>query len=158
MDKLKRLNSGYKTYKGIFKPKNPLKYAGKVDNIVYMSGWELKVMQWLDSHPDVIQWASEEFAIPYLSPVDQKIHRYYPDFFVKMKNKQGKLDALIIEVKPKSNMSRPKQPKKQTPRFIKEVVTYEVNKAKWSSATKFCEERGMKFVVMTEEHIFKKGS
>jgi len=79
-------------YSGLFKPKNPQKYVGDPTNIVYRSSWECKVMSWLDRNPSIISWASEELIIPYKSPVDNRFHRYFPDFYIKSENK-------IIEVK-----------------------------------------------------------
>ena len=52
-------------YKGKFHPKNPGKYRGNTSNIIYRSMWELRFMRYLDSHPHVIEWASEEIIIPY---------------------------------------------------------------------------------------------
>lgn len=145
---------GQKTLKGKFTPKNPKKYKGDVNNIIFRSSWEFKVMTFLDSHPDVLEWGSEEFSIPYLSPVDRQIHRYFPDFFVKMRKKNGEIETLVVEVKPKAQTNPPKQPKRMTPKFLHEAATYAVNESKWKSAQKFCEERKMKFLIMTEDHIF----
>ena len=56
----------------------------------------------LDENPSVIGWSNEEIIIPYLSPVDGRWHRYFPDFYVKVKNREGIEESLILEVKPKS--------------------------------------------------------
>ena len=69
--------------KGRFRPKNPQKYKGDANNIIYRSTWEIKVMNYLDDNPNVIWWGSEELPIPYYSPVDKKMHRYFPDFIAK---------------------------------------------------------------------------
>lgn len=140
-------------YKGKFKAKNPQKYIGDPDNIIYRSLWEYKVMRILDNHQDVIRWGSEELSIPYFSPVDKRIHRYFPDFFVERKNKNGVIERLIVEVKPDKQTRPPDKPKKQTPRFIKESVTYEINKAKWNAAEKFCSEHGLIFKILTEHDL-----
>ena len=68
-----------KTYKGLFRPKNPSKYRGDPSNIIFRSSWELRFMTYLDAHPDVLEWSSEEFCIPYVSPIDGRIHRYFPE-------------------------------------------------------------------------------
>ena len=86
--------------KGRFRPKNPQKYKGDVNNIIYRSTWEIKVMNYLDDNPNVIWWGSEEFAIPYFSPVDRKKHRYFPDFIAKMRKSDGSVMTYVIEVKP----------------------------------------------------------
>jgi len=81
------------SYKGRFKPRNPNKYKGNPDNIIYRSLWELKLMRYLDHHTDVLEWASEEFYIPYVSPIDKRVHRYFPDFWIKKKNPEGQVET-----------------------------------------------------------------
>ena len=81
-------------YQGKFKPKNPSKYKGDPTNIVYRSSWELKLMMYLDTHPNVLKWGSEEIVIPYESPVDGRMHRYFPDFFVEQINTEGKKEKI----------------------------------------------------------------
>lgn len=142
-----------KTYKGIFKPKNPDKYKGDPTNIIYRSRWELKLMMYLDNHPDVKQWASEELVIPYRSPIDGKVHRYFPDFWVRKINRQGKEEVDVIEVKPKYQTVEPKAQKNLTKKYLYEVQTWGVNKSKWIAAEKFCRERGWKFSIMTEHEL-----
>jgi hypothetical protein len=139
-------------YKGWFKPKNPGKYKGDASNIVYRSTWEVRVMKWLDEHPQVIWWGSEELPIPYISPVDKKKHKYYPDFIAKMRLKDGKVMTYIIEVKPLAQTKMPKQ-KRKTQKFIQEMATYAVNQEKWRAADIFCQEHGWKFLVVTEKEL-----
>lgn len=140
-------------HQGHFKPLNPQKYKGNPSNIIYRSSWELRVMNYLDKHPDVLQWASEEFFVPYMSPVDGKVHRYYPDFWVRKKNAQGVVETDVIEVKPKSQMSAPKKPQRVTKRFINEVYTWGVNQAKWQAAELFCKQRDWNFKVINEHDL-----
>lgn len=141
------------SYKGLFRPKNPQKYRGDPSNIIYRSNWELKLMIYLDGHPDIIQWASEELIIPYRSPIDGKIHRYFPDFYVKKRNKEGSIESVVIEVKPLVQSRPPKVQSKPTKKYIREVATYGVNQAKWKAAKEFCEDRNWKFMVMTEKEL-----
>ena len=141
---------------GFFKPRNPTKYKGDPTKIVYRSGWELRLMSHFDTHEDVIWWSSEEKIIPYRSPVDNKIHRYFPDFLINIKNKEGKTETVMIEVKPKSQTKEPKRPSKVTKKYINEVFTYGVNQNKWKAAEEFCADRGWRFMIMTEEEIFGK--
>jgi hypothetical protein len=139
-------------YKGWFKPKNPGKYKGDPSNIVYRSTWEVRVMKWLDEHPQVIWWGSEELPIPYISPVDKKKHKYFPDFIAKMKLKDGKVMTYIIEVKPLAQTKMPTQ-KKKTRKYLQEMATYAVNQEKWRAADIFCQEHGWKFLVVTEKEL-----
>lgn len=140
-------------YKGKFRPLNPQKYLGDPTNIVYRSRWELKFMMWLDSHSSVVQWGSEELIIPYRSPIDNRIHRYFPDFIVKKKNTQGNLDTVVIEIKPKAQTSPPKVINKPNKRYINEVMTWGINEAKWKAAGDYCKDRGWKFQILTEKEL-----
>lgn len=143
------------TYKGFFKPKNPSKYKGDPTCIIYRSSWELKLMDYLDRHPDIISWESEEFFIPYRSPIDNKIHRYFPDFkVVKKIEGSTRTETLVIEVKPKSQSVPPTMKKtKPDKKYIKEAVTYGINEAKWNAARAYCADRMWKFIVMTEDQL-----
>jgi len=107
-----------------------------------------------DDNPNVIRWASEEIAIPYMSPVDKKKHKYFPDFIVEVKNKKGEIETLMIEVKPLKHTKVPKKPKRMTQRFINEANTYLVNQAKWEAASLVCEKKGWKFKILTEKEIY----
>lgn len=143
----------YKRYnQGKFSPQNPHKYKGDNNKIFYRSGWELKLFKYLDCHPKVVWWSSEELIIPYLSPVDNKIHRYFVDVVVELKKKDGTKETLVIEVKPASQTKPPKK-SKNTNKMINEQVTYMVNQAKWSSARAFCDMKGWKFVILTEKEL-----
>ena len=92
-----------------------------------------------DTNPNILKWASEEIAIPYLSPVDGKRHKYFPDFMVEIKNKDGKTETIMIEVKPKKQTLPPNPPKRRTQKFLSESKPYAINKAKWEAASALCE-------------------
>ena len=97
-----------KYYKGKFNPERPNKYKGNVRNIIYRSGWERRFMIYCDRNENVIEWGSEEVAIPYQSPLDGKIHRYYPDFYVKVKQPNLTVVKYIVEIKPKKQTKPPR--------------------------------------------------
>lgn len=139
--------------KGKFKPKNPQKYKGNPTEIYWRSSWELKLMLYLDDHKDVISWGSEEIIIPYRSPIDNRIHRYYPDFVVTKINSQGVRETALIEVKPAKQTVPPKVQKKVTKSYITEVKTWGVNEAKWKAALEFCKDRGWTFHIFTEKEL-----
>ena len=148
------------SYKGRFRPKNPEKYKGDPTKIRYRSLWELKVMRKFDDHPDIVEWQSEEIAIPYMNPVKGKTSRYFPDFVIKKRIGENKYQMIMIEVKPKKQTAPPDPRKKHnTPtgrvsrRFLNEAATYAINEAKWKAAMRFCKERGWLFTLMTEDHI-----
>jgi hypothetical protein len=140
-------------YSGQFKPRNPQKYMGDPTNIIYRSSWECKVMSWLDNNRDVIFWSSEEVIIPYKSPVDGRFHRYFPDFLVKVKTKDDKINTILIEVKPKRQTLPPVPKKRVTKQFINEVATYGVNQAKWKAAQEYCLDRKWDFKIITEDDL-----
>ena len=140
------------SYKGKFTPKNPKKYAGDATNIIWRSTWERKVMDWLDQSESVIYWSSEELAIKYYNPVDNKIHRYFPDFIVKVKKKDGTVMTHVLEVKPEYQTKQPIR-KRQTQKYINEYITYTVNVSKWKAATEFCKDRGWEFKILTEKNL-----
>jgi len=142
-----------RTYKGYFKPKNPHKYKGDPTNIIYRSSWELKLMLYLDQHKDILSWQSEEVYISYRSPIDNKIHRYFPDFLVTKINKEGKKETALIEVKPFDQTRPPKRQEKVTKRYITEVKTWGVNEAKWKAANEYCKDRGWSFHIFTEKEL-----
>lgn len=140
-------------YSGRYHPNNPKKYKGDYNNIVYRSLWERKFMVYCDRNSAILEWGSEEIVIPYISPLDGKRHRYFPDFYIKVKQKDGSVKKMIIEVKPKKQCKPPSVPKRKTKHFINEVRTWGVNKAKWEYAIEFCKDRGMEFVILTEDHL-----
>jgi len=140
-------------YSGRYSPKNTNKYLGDPTNIWYRSLWERRVMVHLDENTNVVGWSNEEIAIPYLSPVDNRWHRYFPDFFVKVQNRIGVVESLILEVKPKSQSVPPQKKSKITRRYINEVMTWGVNEAKWKAATEYCKNKQWTFKVITEEDL-----
>jgi len=142
-----------KTYKGKFRTKNPEKYRGDINNIVYRSLWELRFMKWCDLNDSVQEWGSETVIVPYISPVDRKIHRYFVDFYIKIKNKTGTIQKYLIEIKPERFTKPPAIPQRKTKKFIDEVFQYGVNEAKWKAAFEFCQDRNMKFMVLTEKDL-----
>lgn len=139
-------------YSGKFHPTHPEKYVGNVGNIIYRSGWELKFFRYCDSTLGILQWGSEEFHIPYVSPVDGRGHRYFCDVWMKVQTPSG-ARVKLIEIKPRAQTIPPKPPKKQTKRYLQEMMTYGVNQAKWAAAQTYCKERGWDFMVITEEHF-----
>jgi hypothetical protein len=135
-------------HKGRFNPKNLHKYKGDPSNIIYRSGYELKFMNWCDKNADVTAWGSEEIVIPYRSPLDNRVHRYYPDFIIRVKD-----TTYLIEVKPFRFTQEPKIPKRKTKRFISEVKQWGVNIAKWQSAKEYCLDKGWEFKIITEKEL-----
>jgi len=142
-----------KTFKGRYRINNPLKYQGDISAVIYRSLWELRFMKWCDENESILEWGSETVVIPYISPFDKKIHRYFVDFYVKVKNKDNQIQKYLIEIKPEKFTKPPEIPKKKTKKFIDEVLQYGINDAKWKAAFEFCEDRGLKFMILTEKDL-----
>ena len=144
----------YMSYQGKYRPEHPKKYKGNPANIVYRSLWERKFMRYCDLNESVYQCQSEEFFIPYKSPIDNKYHRYFPDFFVKYKDRTGKIRTMVIEVKPKKQCQEPpRNPKRRTKAWAESVKTWVINQAKWSAAEEYCADRNYEFKIMTEDDL-----
>ena len=141
------------SYKGKYYPSFPRKYKGDPTNIVYRSLWERKFMVYCDKNQNILEWASEEIAIPYRSPIDNRVHRYFPDFYMKVKETNGKIKNYVIEVKPAKQTKPPKKPKRQTKGYIREAYEYAKNQAKWKMAKEYCADRQWEFKVVTEKEL-----
>ena len=143
-----------KYYQGKFKPRNPQKYVGDITNIIYRSSWELKFLNWCDTNPSILSYSSEETIIPYICATDGRPHRYFPDFKIKVRSKDGSIKTYLVEIKPAGQTVPPKYPGRQTKRYINEAMTYLKNQSKWEAAEVYCKARGIDFLVLTEEHLF----
>ena len=142
------------SYKGRYTPINPKKYKGNPSRIVYRSLWERKFMVYCDTNNSILEWGSEEIIIPYLSPLDGRVHRYFPDFYIKIRQRNGSIKKMIIEIKPKKQCKPPTTtPKRKTKRWFGEVKTWGINEAKWKSATKWCKNNDMEFKILNEDHL-----
>ena len=139
--------------KSKYKPNYPNKYKGDANNIICRSSWERRFCSWCDLNENIIEWGSEEFWIPYLSPVDNRVHRYFPDFIIKLKESTGQIKTYVIEVKPKRQTQPPKPKSRVTKGFLYETKTYAVNQAKWKAAVEFCKDRMLEFKIITEDEL-----
>jgi hypothetical protein len=141
------------SYKGKYKPSFPEKYKGDPTNIIYRSLWERKFCVYCDTNERILEWSSEEKCIPYRSPIDGKIHRYFPDFLIKVKESNGSIKKYMIEIKPSKQTVPPKKPQRQTKKYISEVYEYAKNQSKWEAAKDWCADRGYEFKIITENEL-----
>ena len=141
------------SYKGVYKPSNPKKYIGDPNNIIYRSLWERKFMYWCDHNENIMKWSSEEIWIPYLSPLDRRVHKYFPDFYIKYKTKEGIVKESLVEVKPKRQVEGPKPQKRMTQKQMYALKEYAKNQAKWAAAKEFCADRRWEFQILTEDNL-----
>ena len=143
----------YHKYKqGIFIPQYPEKYVGN-KKPTYRSGMEQKFMRWCDSNPNVLRWTSETVVVPYRSPVDHKMHRYFIDNAVSIKE-GDKTAYYLVEIKPACQTTKPtKHGNKKESTILYEQATWLVNESKWEAAKKFADERGWKFIIITENEL-----
>lgn len=140
-------------HKGKFIPQNPNKYIGNPREIVYRSSWELRCMKYFDQNPNVIKWASEEVVVKYQDPFQlNKIRRYFPDFIIEVRTSDKLLQTYMVEVKPYKETKPPEKRTKKTPRYLREVATWRVNKAKWQAAEHFCAQNGWQFIILHEKN------
>ena len=140
-------------YRGKYYQSFPRKYKGDPTNIIYRSLWERKFMVYCDKNAKILEWGSEEIALPYISPHDSRVHRYFPDFYIKVQENTGKIKRYLIEVKPLKQTTKPKKPKRQTKGYIREAFEYARNQAKWKAAREYCADRMWEFKVITEKEL-----
>jgi len=145
-------------YRGKYKPTKPEKYDGDPTKIVYRSLLERRFMVYCDNNPSILKWSSEEVVIPYVSPLDNKIHRYFVDFMIRYRDVNGNIRTSLIEVKPHLQTMEPKKKNigtstKPTRRYSTEVMTWGVNQAKWKAATAYCNDRKWEFKLLTEKQL-----
>lgn len=140
-------------HKRKYVPINPEKYVGDPTNIIMRSSWETRFALWCDKNPSVIKWNSEETIVPYVCPTDNKRHRYFIDFRIQLRDKNGVLKTYLVEIKPDKQTKPPEAPSRKTKRFLIEAATYMKNQAKWKAATQYAKDRGWEFIVLTEHHL-----
>lgn len=139
---------------GYYTPRHPEKYVGNVKRVRYLSSWELKTHQFFDNNPNILRWSSEPFAIPYLNPIDQRIHNYLPDHWIEYRTKDGSIKRDIVEIKPEKELIVPSATGKRRQQYLYEALTFVRNKAKWQAAQVFCDKNNMSFRILTERQVF----
>ncbi len=163
-------NSKY--HGGNYVPKNKEKVIklNSYGGVFYRSSWEKKIMVWLDMKEEIFQWGAECIEIPYQMThfengnIEIKKHRYYPDFFYKMRNSQGVLREVVMEVKPmkeykmvqdlnEGKLSVPEKGIKKLKSFEYDLKMAYKNKQKWETMIKWCDKKGYDFIIITEEHL-----
>lgn len=135
---------------GLFTPAHPEKYKGRVNAIIYRSGWEKRCMMFFDQNPSVLEWSSEEIIISYICGTDNRKHNYYPDFLIKVLDKTGVVKTYLLEIKPESQC---KTPRKNSKHYLNEALTYIKNQSKWKYAKAYAEARKWEFLVLTEKML-----
>jgi len=141
-----------KYIQGIFRPRHPERYKGS-QPILYRSSWELKFYRWCDNNSNVISWGSESVVIPYQSPLDGKIHCYFVDGVLRLKDKNNKIHNYLVEIKPLKQTLPPNPNRKKTKSLLREQYMYAVNIAKWQAAKVWCDKNNYKFKILTEKDL-----
>jgi len=141
------------SYKGKFKPSFPEKYDGDPTNIVYRSLWELKFLRYCDLNENILEYSSEEIVIPYMDRSTNRVRRYFPDAYIKVKQPDGNIKKYLIEIKPSKQTIPPPKPKRQTRRYIAEAMEFVKNQSKWEAAREYCKDRMMEFKILTEHDL-----
>ena len=140
-------------HKRKFTPVFPEKYSGDPTNIIMRSSWETKFANWCDKNPSIVKWHSEETVVPYRCQTDNRIHRYFIDFKIDVKNTSGDIKTYLVEVKPAMQTQPPKFPGRRTQRYLTESMTFIKNQSKWKAATEYCKDRGWEFKIITEKEL-----
>jgi len=141
-------------YKTKYFPKNASKYEGDPTKILCRSLWERKFCKYLDENKNIVKWSFEPIRIPYVSPVDNQVHFYIPDFLVEKRNPNNEVETILVEIKPEKQTKEPEMGKKKKKTFISDAVTFAINKEKWASAKKFCDKNNISFKILTEKDLF----
>ena len=135
---------------GIFIPRNKEKFLGS--KAIYRSSLELRFMKFCDNNQNVVKWGSENVVIPYLNPLDGKIHRYFVDNFVQIKEGE-KIKRYLVEIKPSKQLLPPTTKYRKKSNLIYEQTMYITNQAKWQAARDWCNKKGLEFIILTEKHL-----
>lgn len=139
-----------------FTPKNLDKYVGKHFPVT-RSSWERDFCAFCDANPNILKWSSEEIEIPYFDLSSSKQRRYFPDFWMKLKNKEGEIKTYLIEIKPSKETKPPRSTaRKNKKSYLYEQLTYIRNSSKWEAARAFCAKRGWEFRLITEKELYRK--
>ena len=138
---------------GVFRPQNSGKYVGS-NFTQYRSSWELKFCRWADLNENVLAWGSENIIVPYINPLDNKVHRYFVDNYVVFKDSKGEKQKFLIEIKPSKQVEKPiSSLRKKQSTVLYEQTTWITNQAKWEAAKKWAEKKGCQFIILTEKEL-----
>jgi hypothetical protein len=142
-----------KFHQGFYVPKNIQKYVGKIDNIIYRSGLELKFFRFCDNNPNVVEWGSEEIAVPYFDTLQRKQRKYFIDAYVKIQ--EGDIiKKYLVEVKPWKQTQEPKAGKgKKKANLLYEQVAFQNIQDKIKFAKEFAKKHNMDFIIITEKEL-----
>ncbi len=139
----------HKTYKGKYVIRNPDKYVGDPDDVIYRSLWEKSAFKWCEDSPRVKRWNSEQVIIPYMCEADRKVCRYHLDLCVEFAD--GRI--VLVEIKPANQTKQPKKRSRTTKKYLKEVAVYAKNQSKWKAAAAFAKKNGVEFEIWTEHQL-----
>ena len=153
------------TKQGYYTLLHPEKYALEDKRIIYRSSLEFRFCKICDTSTKVIKWASEPFFIQYQHPFKKskfdkkkpKTCKYYPDFYVELLHK-GEVVKYVIEVKPISMLVKPPALSKyasqnQILNYNRKLQTVIINHAKKNAAQKYCNDRQVKYIFITESYF-----
>lgn len=153
-------NPNARTRQGYYDVINEEKYRG-AKTIIYRSSWEKQFFKICDMNSRVIEWASEPLKIPYFNPIKKKQAIYIPDVLMNLKTDKGNV-VYLIEIKPTGDLKKPPPVKshkkasyKTYDKRARRLAVYAINMAKFAAAKKFCDKRGWKFLVLTENYFNK---
>ena len=135
---------------GVFTPKKQDKFIGK--KAIYRSGLELKFFRFCDDNPNILKWSSENVVVPYIHPVDGRVHRYFVDNYIKIREGEN-IKEYLVEIKPYRQTSPPTTKYKKKQHLLYEQKQWAVNQSKWKSARHFAKKQGWEFIIITEKDL-----
>ena len=137
---------------GIYRPINCQKFGAV--KCQYRSSWEHDFLRWADYNDKITKVLYEKIIVPYICKTDGKMHRYYVDCAIEMK--EGKeTKKWLVEIKPFRQTIPPKESKKKKPvTIITEKLNWVKNQSKWDSAKKYCRKMGYRWCIITEKGIY----
>lgn len=165
-------NKNYNQGNYIPKNKDKVIKLNTQGGVYYRSSWEKKIMHWLDNNSNISKWGAECLRIPYqmthFDRGDTKIkeHCYYPDFYYEMRNSEGVLKQVVVEVKPykeykmvqdlnEGRLNVPDSTLKKLKNFEYDLKMAYKNKQKWETMIQWCNLKGYEFIIITEQHLKK---
>ena len=103
------------SYKGKYQPSYPRKYKGNPTNIVYRSLWKESSWFIVIIMNEYLSGVVKKCMCGIVHLIDNRhFHRYFPDFYIKVKESTGAIKKYIIEIKPNKQTKPPAKPKRQT--------------------------------------------
>lgn len=139
-------NRNSKFNQGTFDLTHCTNYIG-APPVIYRSSLELQSFNMCANSATVVGWESEpDIAIYYM--FGGKKRRYNIDLLVKQLRPDSSIITWLVEVKPMWQVVGGSKSRHQQ-------TVHQQNTEKWKAANAYCQQHGMKFMIMTEKFFEK---